>query len=101
MEPEGDLPSQQPSRRIAAAFGLVPLVVPYEDSPPELRLLNIISAGLLYEGRNRNAEELGMTKIEFTRALRALRESKSIYVDSSGRYRLGFRISNFPNIAAK
>lgn len=79
----------------------MPLAVPYEDSPPELRILNTISAGLLYEGRSRNAELLGMTKTEFTRALRTLRESKAIYVDPSGRYRLGFRTSNFPNITAK
>jgi DNA-binding IclR family transcriptional regulator len=80
---------------------LVPLVVPYEDSPPELRILNMVSAGLLFEGRSGNAEELGMTKVEFTRALRSLRTNGAVYIDSSGRYRLGFNTSNFPNVASK
>ena len=84
-----------------AAFGLVPLVVPYEDSPPELRILNRISAGLLFEGRTGAAEELGMTKPEFARALRSLRTSGAIYAGPGGRYRLGFNTSNFPNVVSR
>ena len=101
MVPEGELPSQQPPKPLVAAFGLVPLAVPYEDSPPELRILNTISAGLLFEGRRENAEELGMSKSEFARALRSLRTSGAIYVGPGGRYRLGFSTSNFPDIVAR
>jgi DNA-binding IclR family transcriptional regulator len=79
----------------------VPLVVPYEDSPPELRILNTISAGLLFEGRNDKAEELGMTKSEFSRVLRFLKTSGAIYAGPGGRYRLSFNTSNFPNVAAR
>jgi len=101
LEPEGELPESQSPRPLHAAFGLLPLVVPYEDSPPELRILNTVSAGLLFEGRSQNAEELGMTKSEFSRALRSLRASGAIYVDPGGRYRLGFSTANFPNVAAR
>lgn len=56
---------------------------------------------MLFEGRSHNAEELGMTKAEFTRALKSLRASGAIYTGPGGRYRLSFNTSNFPNIAAK
>ena len=79
----------------------MPLVVPYEDSPPELRILNMISAGLLFEGRFDRTEELGMTKPEFSRLVRSLKASGAIYAGPGGRYRLGFSTSNFPNVAAR
>ena len=79
----------------------MPLVVPYEDSPPELRVLNFVSAGLLFEGRSEKAEELGMTKPEFNRTLRSLKASGAIYAGPGGRYRLSFSTANFPNVAAK
>ena len=101
IEPEGELPSHQPLKPLGAAFGLVPLVVPYEDSPPEIRILNVISAGLLFDGRSEKAEELGMTKSEFSRALRSLKASGAIYAGPGGRYRLSFSKSNFPNVAAR
>jgi len=75
--------------------------VPYEDSPPEIRILNLISAGLLFDGRSEKAEELGMTKSEFSRALRSLKASGAIYAGPGGRYRLSFSKSNFPNVAAR
>jgi hypothetical protein len=101
LEPEGELPENQSPRPLHAAFGLLPLVVPYEDSPPELRILNTVSAGLLFEGRSQNAEELGMTKSEFSRAVRSLRASGAIYVDPGGRFRLGFSTANFPNVTSR
>lgn len=79
----------------------MPLVVPYEDSLPELRILNAVSSGLLYEGRSRNAENLGMTKLEFAKAVHSLRAGGAIFVDPGGRYRLGFRIANFPNVVSR
>ncbi len=79
----------------------MPLVVPYEDSPLELRILNAVCAGLLFEGRNDRAEEMGMTKVEFARALRSLRSSGAIYAGPGGRYRLTFNTSNFPNVASR
>jgi len=101
LEPEGELPENPSPRQLHAAFGLLPLVVPYEDSPPELRILNTVSAGLLFEGRGQNAEELGMTKSEFSRALKSLRTSGAIYVGPGGRYRLSFSTANFPNVASR
>jgi len=101
LEPEGELPENQSPRPLHAAFGLLPLVVPYEDSPPELRILNCVSAGLLFEGRSHNAEELAMTKSEFSRALRTLRANGAIYVDPGGRFRLGFSTANFPNVTTR
>lgn len=79
----------------------MPLVVPYEDSPPELRVLNMISAGLVFEGRSDRAEELGMTRPEFSRLVRSLKASGAIYAGPGGRYRLSFSKSNFPNVAAR
>jgi DNA-binding IclR family transcriptional regulator len=79
----------------------MPLVVPREDSPPEMRILNAIYSGQLFEGRTNYAEELGMTKPEFTRALRSLRTSGAIHVGPGGRYRLSFNTSNFPDITSR
>lgn len=103
LEPEGQLPSQyvQPQRPLTTAFGLMPLVVPYDDSPPELRILNAVFAGLLFEGRGDIIQELDMTRMEFARALRALKTSGAIHAGPGGRYRLSFSTSNFPNVTAK
>ena len=103
LEPQDDFATQNDKLRspLNAAFGLIPLAVPYEDSPPEARILNAVSAGLLFEGRSEVAEELGMTKAEFTRVLRSLRTSGGIYAGPGGRYRLSFSTANFPNIAAR
>jgi len=103
LEPEDQnpLPNQQPDRPFAAPFGLMPLAVPYEDSPPEVRILNAIASGLVREGRNDIASELGIPKTDFARALRSLKNEGTIYVGAGGRYRLSFHTSNFPNIVAK
>jgi hypothetical protein len=103
LEPEDrtPLPNQQPARSFAAPFGLMPLAVPYEDSPPELRILNAVAAGLVFEGRSNIASELGMPKTDFTRVLRLLKNDGAIYVGAGGRYRLSFHTSNFPNIVLK
>jgi DNA-binding IclR family transcriptional regulator len=79
----------------------MPLVVPREDSPPEMRILNAIYLGQLFEGRTHNAEELGMTRSEFTRALRSLRTGGAVHVGPGGRYRLSFSTSNFPDITSR
>jgi DNA-binding IclR family transcriptional regulator len=79
----------------------MPLAVPYEDSPPEVRILNAVAAGLVFEGRSNAAPELGMSKVDFARALRSLKNDGVIYVGTGGKYRLSFHTSNFPNIATK
>jgi len=80
---------------------LVPLAVPHEDAPPELKILNTICSGFLFEGRRESAEELGLTRQEFARALRSLSTSGAILVGPGGRYRLGFNTSNFPNLTSR
>ena len=79
----------------------MPLAVPYEDSPPEARVLNAVAAGLVFEGRNTIAPALGMQKSEFGRVLRLLKNEGMIHVGVGGRYVLGFPTSNFPNIITK
>lgn len=103
LEPENQtpLPNSESERAFAAPFGLIPLAVPYEDSPPEARILNAVAVGLVREGRNEVALELGITKADFTRALRSLKNDGAVYVGSGGKYRLSFHTSNFPNIVAK
>ena len=103
LEPEepNPLPNQQPDRPFAAPFGLMPLAVPFEDSPPEARILNAVAAGLVFEGRSDVAPGLGISKSDFARALRSLKSDGAIYAGAGGRYRLGFHTSNFPNIVAK
>lgn len=103
LEPEeqSPLPSQQLDRPFAAPFGLMPLAVPYEDSPPEVRILNAVTAGLVFEGRSDAATGLGISKTDFTRALRSLKNDGAIYVGAGGKYRLSFHTSNFPNIVTK
>jgi hypothetical protein len=103
LEPESQtpLPNSETDRPFAAPFGLIPLAVPYEDSPPEARILNAVAVGLVREGRNDVALELGIPKADFTRALRSLKNEGAIYVGAGGKYRLSFHTSNFPNIVAK
>ena len=103
LEPEDDLssPSEELRSPLRVAFGLMPLAVPYGDSLPEQRILNAIYSGILFEGRNGIAEELGMSKAEFTRAVRSLRANGAIHVGPSGRYRLSFGTSNFPDTSSR
>ncbi len=83
------------------AFGIVPLTTPYGDSDPELRVLNAVARGLLFERMKEPATELEMTKSEYSRTLRSLKNDKLIYVGSDGKYRLTFGTANFPNIVAR
>jgi hypothetical protein len=103
LEPEGDAPYayQKPLKPLATAFGLVPLAVPYDDTPPELRVLNAVALGLLFENTSSVAQELGMSKLDLNRVLRSLKNNSAIYVGATGKYRLSFRTSNFPSIVVK
>ena len=103
LERESQLPSeyQQRQRTSVAVFGLMPLAVPYDDSPPELRVLNAVAAGLLFEGRTRATPDLGLSKPEFARVLRSLKANGAIHVGAGGRYRLSFSTANFPGIVAR
>jgi len=103
LEPEGQLPQefQHSLKPSIASFGLVPLAVPYEDSLPEMRVLNAVSAGLLFEGRTSIAPDLGLSKQEFSRVLRSLRTSGAVHIGAGGRYRLSFNTANFPGIIAR
>jgi hypothetical protein len=103
LEPEGQLPSgyQRSQRPSVAVFGLMPLAVPYDDSPPELRVLNAVAAGLLFEGRTHATTDLGLSKPEFARVLRSLKANGAIHVGAGGRYRLSFNTANFPGIVAR
>ncbi len=83
------------------AFGLIPLTTPYADSDPELRVLNAVARGLLFERMKEPARELEMTKSEYSRSLRSLKSDKLIYIGSDGKYRLTFGTANFPNIVAR
>lgn len=103
LEWENQLPSeyQQPQRHSIAAFGLMPLAVPYDDSPPELRVLNAVAVGLLFEGRTHPTPDLGLSRPEFARVIRSLKSSGAIHVGAGGRYRLSFNTANFPGIMAR
>ena len=102
LKPEGKLAFQcEEAKPLYAAYGLVPLAVPYEDAPAELRILNAISAGLLFEGREGNADELGISRQEFARTLRSLRTCGAVRVGPSGIFKLGFSTSNFPNVTLR
>jgi hypothetical protein len=83
------------------AFGLVPLSAPFSDSDTDLRVLNAVAAGLLYERMDVAPPELGVTKLELNRTLRTLRNAGVIFANSEGRYTLSFGTSNFPNLVAR
>ena len=80
---------------------MLPLAVPYDDSPPELRVLNAVALGLLYENTSNGAQELGMSKLDLNRVLRSLKNNGAIYAGATGKYRLSFRTSNFPGIVVR
>jgi hypothetical protein len=101
LEPSDEFQSEEPQRPLTTAFGLMPLVVPHEDSLAELKILNAVYSGLLFEGRSHNSEELGVTRAEFARALRSLKANGAIHTGPGGRYRLSFSTSNFPNITSR
>jgi hypothetical protein len=83
------------------SFGLVPLTAPFLDSDLDLRVLNAVAAGLLYERMEVAPAELGMTKLELSRTLRSMRNSGIIFANSEGRYMISFDTSNFPNLIAR
>jgi hypothetical protein len=83
------------------AFGLVPLTTPYSESDPEHRVLNAVERGLLFERMKEPAKELEMSKIEYSRTLRCLKNDGLIYVGSDGKYYLTFVTANFPNLIAR
>jgi len=103
LEPEGDASYgyQRLPKPRATAFGLLPLAVPYSDSPPELRVLNAVALGLLFENTSDAAHELGMSKLDLNRVLRSLKNNGAIYIGATGKYRLSFKTSNFPGIVAR
>ncbi|MDA4131465.1 MAG: hypothetical protein OK457_11900 [Thaumarchaeota archaeon] len=80
---------------------MVPLTTPYIDSDPEHRVLNAVARGLLYERIKEPADELEMTKLEYSRSLRSLKNDGTIYAGPDGKYRLTFGTSNFPNLIAR
>jgi hypothetical protein len=83
------------------AFGVIPLTTPYSESDPEHRILNAVERGLLFEGMKEPAKELEMSKAEYNRTLRCLKNDGLIYVGSDGKYHLTFVTSNFPNLIAR
>jgi hypothetical protein len=90
------LPSRFRIPRIA--FGLVPLTTPYDETDPEVRVLNAVARGLVFEGTTSIHEELQISKPEYNRVLRSLRDSGLVFVDPSGKYQLTVNTSNFPNL---
>jgi hypothetical protein len=100
-EQQFPLPRSRLHRAPRIVFGLVPLTTPYVDSDLELRVLNAVSLGLLYESTKNAAPELGMTKAEFNRVLKSLRNSGQIFLSPEGKYQLTFDKSNFPNLVAR
>ncbi len=100
-EEEAQISTQSKIRVPRIAFGLVPLTTPYDESDPELRILNTIKRGLLYETTKTVAEELKMSKLEYNRILRSLKNSGEIYVTPEGKFKLTFDTSNFPNIITR
>ena len=83
------------------AFGIVPLTTPYVESDPDHRVLNAISRGLLFENVRGAAAELQLTRSEYSRTIRNLKNDGLIYTGVDGKYRLTFGTSNFPNIVAR
>lgn len=47
------------------------------------------------------AKELEMSKVEYSRTLRCLKNDGLIYAGSDGKYYLTFVTSNFPNLIAR
>jgi DNA-binding transcriptional ArsR family regulator len=89
---------EQISRVPRIAFGIVPLTTPYSESDPDHRVLNAVARGLVFDGIKDAARELEMSKTEFSRTLRSLRNDGLVFVDQDGKYRLTFGTSNFPNL---
>jgi hypothetical protein len=94
-------PVHQIIRVPRTAFGVIPLPTPYYESDPEQRVLNAVARGLIFEKIKEPTEELGISKLEFSRAIRSLKSDRLIYVGSDGKYRLTFGTSNFPNLIAR
>ena len=92
---------QQISRVPRIAFGVVPLTAPYSDSEPDHRILNAIARGLVFDRIKEPADELEMTKVEYSRTLRSLKNDGLIYVGPDGKYLLTFGTANFPNLIAR
>jgi hypothetical protein len=81
------------------SFGLIPVTSPYEESDPELRVLNAVVKGLVYEGSFSSvAGEVALSRVKFQRVLKSLMEKGKIYVNGNGKYQLAFGVSNFPNL---
>jgi hypothetical protein len=83
------------------AFGVVPLTTPYSESDPDHRILNAVEQGLLFERMKEPAKELEMSKVEYSRTIRGLKNDGLIYVGSDGKYCLTFMTANFPNLIAR
>jgi hypothetical protein len=94
------LPFSRGLRVPRIAFGVVPLTTPYSESDPDYRVLNAVARGLLFERMKEPADELEMSKLEYSRTLRSLKNDGLIYVGTDGKYRLTFGTSNFPNLIA-
>jgi DNA-binding IclR family transcriptional regulator len=77
------------------------LATPYNESDPDHRILNAVARGLLFERMKEPAAEFQMTRVEFSRTLRSLKNDGLIYVGSDGKYRLTFGTANFPNLIAR
>ncbi len=97
-----EIPPVSSVRRVPRiAFGVVPLTTPYSDSEPEHRILNAVERGLLFERMKEPAKELEMSKVEYSRTLRCLKNDGVIYAGADGKYYLSFGTSNFPNLIAR
>ena len=94
-------PFKHISRVPRIAFGIVPLTTPYSDSDPDHRVLNAVARGLVYDGVKEPAKELQMTKLEYNRTLRSLRNDGLVFAGADGKYRLTFGTSNFPNLVPR
>ncbi len=94
-------PAEQAKKVPRIAFGLVPLPTPYSESDPDHRILNAVARGLLFERMKEPAAEFQLSKVEFNRTLRSLKNDGLIYVGMDGKYRLTFGTANFPNLIAR
>ena len=77
------------------------MTTPYSDSEPDHRILNAIARGLVFDRIKEPADELEMTKVEYSRTLRSLKNDGLIYVGPDGKYSLTFGTANFPNLIAR